>query len=438
MRAVDLIRKKRDGGEWNEAEIAFLIRTYLEGGIPDYQMSALLMAVYFRGMTMEETAHFTMEMARSGDRIDLSEIQGIKVDKHSTGGVGDKTTLVLAPLVAAAGVPVAKMSGRGLGHTGGTIDKLESIRGFNVNLEQESFLRQVNRLGLALVSQTGNLTPADKRLYALRDVTATVESLPLIASSVMSKKIAAGADAIVLDVKTGRGAFMGTVEQAIELARTMTAIGHQVGRRTAAIVSDMEQPLGNCIGNALEVREAIETLQGRGPADLVDLCLTLGSYMVWLAGKADDCRSAYDQLKRLLISGEAYAKFKQWIEAQGGDIRMIENPDLLPTASRVVTVEADRSAYIASIRADTIGQVAMALGAGRAKKDDAIDHSVGIRLLKKAGEPVKQGEPLVELHIHERLEESDLTAALGRIRDAISWSENAPEPRPLIHAVITE
>ncbi|EXX88285.1 thymidine phosphorylase, partial [Paenibacillus darwinianus] len=326
MRAVDIIRRKRNGETLTASEIKFIVDGYCSGTVPDYQMSAWAMAVFFQGMTAAETAELTIAMANSGDRLDLSEIAGIKVDKHSTGGVGDKTTLIVAPLVAAAGVPVAKMSGRGLGHTGGTVDKLESIPRFRSELTREAFIRQVNDIGLAVVGQSGHMTPADKKLYALRDVTATVESVPLIASSVMSKKIAAGADAIVLDVKAGGGAFMKTADDAEKLAEAMVAIGTEVGRQTAAVISDMDQPLGFAIGNALEVAEAIDTLQGRGPEDLTSLCLTLASHMIVLGGQAKTVAQARSLLEGKLSNGEAFAKFRAFIGAQGGDVGAIDNP----------------------------------------------------------------------------------------------------------------
>ncbi|CAM3122560.1 pyrimidine-nucleoside phosphorylase [Paenibacillus lupini] len=435
MRAVDLIQKKRDGGELTAKELTFLVDGYCEGGIPDYQMSAWAMAVFYRGMTPAETAALTLAMANSGDQVDLAPIAGVKVDKHSTGGVGDKTTLIIAPLVASAGVPVAKMSGRGLGHTGGTIDKLESIAGFQTELSREKFLEQVNELGISVIGQSGNLAPADKKLYALRDVTATVESIPLIASSVMSKKIAAGADAIVLDVKTGSGAFMKTIEDSEQLAQAMVEIGTQVGRQTAAVISDMDQPLGFAIGNALEVREAIETLQGKGPADLTELCLTLGAHMVVLGGKAKDFSEAKALLQRQLDSGEALSKFKQFIAAQGGDASVADDVELLPQAAEQVEVKAAGAGYIASIHAEQLGIAAMLLGAGRATKEASIDYSVGIIIRKKVGDSVSEGDTLAVLHT--RANDSTLEEVAAKVRDAYTISTDKPEERPLLLSVVT-
>ena len=386
MRMVDLIAKKRDHIELTTEEIEWMIRNYTDKVIPDYQMSAFLMAVVFNGMTPAERLALTQAMVGSGEVVDLSAIEGIKVDKHSTGGVGDKTSLILGPLVASMGVPVAKMSGRGLGHTGGTLDKLESISGMTIELDMERFIEQVNEIKLAIIGQTGNLAPADKYLYALRDVTATVESIPLIASSIMSKKIAAGADAIVLDVKFGAGAFMKTLEDAKQLAQAMVEIGRDAQRQTVAFLTDMNQPLGLAIGNALEVKEAIETLKGHGPKDLEELVLQLASQMVVLAKKAPDVETAYEQLKEKLHSGEAFNKFKEFVQAQGGDVAQIENPDLLPKADSIIPVKASQSGYVHQIDALSIGLAAMKLGAGRATKDDMIDMAVGVVLDKKVGD----------------------------------------------------
>ncbi|XID93659.1 pyrimidine-nucleoside phosphorylase [Paenibacillaceae bacterium WGS1546] len=398
MRTVDLITKKRDGGELTEAEIGRLIRGYTDGTIPDYQMAALAMAIFFRGMTPAEMAHLTMAMVRSGDTIDLSGIAGIKVDKHSTGGVGDTTTLVLAPLVASVGVPVAKMSGRGLGHTGGTIDKLESIPGFHAEIDNEQFIGLVNRNGLAVIGQSAKLTPADKKLYGLRDVTGTVNSIPLIASSIMSKKIASGADAIVLDVKTGDGAFMKEMSEAKELAACMVDIGNRVGRRTIAVLSDMSQPLGSAIGNALEVREAIDTLKGVGPRDLTELTLALGSHMAVLAGVSSGAGEARAMLEEAISSGRALEKFKAFLAAQGGDASVVDDPDRLPGARTKLDVPAKEAGFVSAIAAERIGVAAMLLGAGRATKDSEIDLGVGIVLHKKIGDAVAVGEPLATIY----------------------------------------
>lgn len=406
MRMVDLIAKKRDGHALSKEEIDFIIHGYTNGDIPDYQMSAFAMAVFFRGMNEEETAALTMAMVHSGDVIDLSRIEGIKVDKHSTGGVGDTTTLVLGPLVASVGVPVAKMSGRGLGHTGGTIDKLESVPGFHVEIDNDQFIELVNKNKIAIIGQTGNLTPADKKLYALRDVTATVNSIPLIASSIMSKKIAAGADAIVLDVKTGAGAFMKDLEGAKQLAKAMVDIGKRVGRKTMAVISDMSQPLGYAIGNALEVKEAIDTLKGKGPEDLQELCLTLGSYMVFLAEKASSLEEARAMLEESIREGKALDKLKTFLQAQGGDATVVDNPAKLPQAKYQWELEATEAGYVAEIVADEVGTAAMLLGAGRATKESTIDLSVGLVLRKKVGDRVEKGESLVTIHSNtENIEE---------------------------------
>ncbi|MFC4777498.1 pyrimidine-nucleoside phosphorylase [Paenibacillus sp. GCM10023252] len=435
MRVVDLIHKKRDGGELNASELQYIMNGYSGGDIPDYQMSAFAMAVFFRGMSRVETANLTIAMAESGDTVDLSAIHGIKVDKHSTGGVGDKTTLIIGPLVAAAGVPVAKMSGRGLGHTGGTIDKLESIEGFQTELSRERFIAQVNDIGLAVIGQSGDLAPADKKMYALRDVTATVESIPLIASSVMSKKLAAGADAIVLDVKTGSGAFMKTLGDSEKLAAAMVEIGTEVGRNTAAVISDMDQPLGYGIGNALEVHEAIMTLQGQGPEDLTELCLTLGAHMVVLGGKVGSVDEARELLRGKLHNGEALGKFRAFIEAQGGDVAAVDDPSRLPQAPELIEVKSDGEGYVAAIQAEQLGLAAMLLGAGRATKEAIIDHAVGITLRKKVGEPVQAGETLAVLHVREQSEA--IRAVAEQVREAYSISASKPAVRPLLLSVVT-
>jgi pyrimidine-nucleoside phosphorylase len=434
MRMVDLIQKKRDGKELTKAEIDHIIQNYTKGEIPDYQMSAFAMAVYFQDMTTEERANFTMAMVESGDQIDLSAIEGIKVDKHSTGGVGDTTTLVLAPLVAALGVPVAKMSGRGLGHTGGTIDKLEAVPGFHVEIDNEQFIELVNKNKLAVIGQSGNLTPADKKLYGLRDVTATVNSIPLIASSIMSKKIAAGADAIVLDVKTGAGAFMKTPEEAEELANAMVKIGNAVGRNTMAVISDMSQPLGLAIGNALEIKEAIDTLNGNGPKDLEELCLTLGSHMVYLAKKADSLEDAREMLREAISSGKALETLKVFLKAQGGDDSVVDNPEKLPQAAHTFELTADEDGYVSEIIADEIGTAAMILGAGRATKESEIDLAVGLMLNKKVGDQVSKGDSLVTIYSNtENVED-----VKSRIRSAYTISKDAVDAPPLIYKEIKQ
>lgn len=398
MRMVDLIAKKRDGGALTKEEIKFFIDGYTNGDIPDYQVSSLMMAIFFQDMTDGERAELTMAMVKSGDEIDLSSIDGVKVDKHSTGGVGDTTTLVLAPLVAALDVPVAKMSGRGLGHTGGTIDKLEAVEGFHVEITEQEFADIVNRDKVAVIGQSGNLTPADKKLYALRDVTATVNSIPLIASSIMSKKIAAGADAIVLDVKAGDGAFMKNEEDAVALAKAMVSIGNNVGRNTMAIISSMAEPLGYAIGNALEVKEAIETLRGDGPEDLTALCLELGAQMTVLGGKADTLDEAKEKLQEVIANGKALEKFKVFLSNQGGDASVVDDVSKLPQAAYQIDVKAENSGYVEEIAAEEIGVASAMLGAGRQTKDDEIDLAVGLMLEKKVGDRVDEGEVLAVIH----------------------------------------
>lgn len=433
MRMIDIIEKKRNGKELATEEINFFVKGYTEGTIPDYQASALAMAIYFQDMSDREIADLTMAMVHSGETLDLSAIHGIKVDKHSTGGVGDTTTLVLAPLVAALGVPVAKMSGRGLGHTGGTIDKLESIQGFHVEITTDQFIDLVNREKVAVIGQTADLAPADKKLYALRDVTATVDSIPLIASSIMSKKIAAGADAIVLDVTTGAGAFMKNEEDAIRLAETMVRIGNHVGRKTMAVISDMSQPLGYAIGNALEVKEAIDTLKGEGPDDLTELVLALGSQMVVLAGKATTLEEARNMLKEAIASGAGLAKFKKFVANQGGDPSVIDHPEKLPQAKYAIDLPAKTSGYVSQMVADQIGVAAMMLGAGRATKEDKIDFAVGIVLRKKVGDRVEAGEPLATIYANREAVED----VKEKIYDNITISDHGEEPK-LIHKIITE
>ena len=417
----------------SQEEIKFLIAGYTDGTIPDYQMSALAMAIYFQGMTEEEASYLTMAMVKSGDEIDLSAIHGVKVDKHSTGGVGDTTTLVLAPLVAACGVPVAKMSGRGLGHTGGTTDKLEAIPGFSVTLSPQDFIDHVNRYKIAVVGQSGNLTPADKKLYALRDVTGTVQSIPLIASSIMSKKIAAGADAIVLDVKTGEGAFMKTLADAEALAHTMVKIGHQVGRKTLAVISDMSQPLGYMIGNALEVKEAIQTLQGKGPEDLTELCLVLGGQMLLAANRVTSLEEGKALLQEQIDSGRALEVFKTFLANQGGDTRIVDKLDLLPQARYHIPFLAQSSGLVSQWVADEVGVAAMMLGAGRETKEDIIDPAVGIELCAKVGDPIQEGQPLAILHSNRE----DVSEVLARLSAAVSIADSAQVPE-LIRKVIVE
>jgi pyrimidine-nucleoside phosphorylase len=433
MRMVDLIEKKRDGEELTTEEINFIINGYTKDEIPDYQVSALAMAIFFKDMTERERADLTMAIVNSGDTIDLSAIEGVKVDKHSTGGVGDTTTLVLAPLVAALDIPVAKMSGRGLGHTGGTIDKLEAIAGFHVEIDKDEFVQLVNKDKIAVIGQSGNLTPADKKLYALRDVTATVNSIPLIASSIMSKKIAAGSDAIVLDVKTGAGAFMKTVDDAKELAHAMVSIGNNVGRKTMAVISDMSQPLGFAIGNALEVKEAIDTLQGKGPKDLEELCLALGSQMVFLANKASSLEEAEEMLKEVIRNGKALDKFKAFIANQGGDPSVVDHPEKLPQAAYLIEVPAKEDGVVTEIVADEIGTAAMLLGAGRATKESEIDLAVGLMLNKKIGDTVKVGESLVTIHANRENVDDVLNLIYENIRIGSEVT-----PPVLVYGIVTE
>lgn len=433
MRMYDILAKKRDGGILTDEEIQFFIDGYVSGAIPDYQASALLMAIFLKGMTPHETAALTRSMAQSGDLVDLSSIDGIKVDKHSTGGVGDKTTLIVAPVVASLGVRVAKMSGRGLGHTGGTVDKLESIPGFRTTLDREAFFDVVRRVGVSVIGQSGNLAPADKKLYALRDVTATVNSIPLIASSIMSKKIAAGSDRILLDVKTGSGAFMKTLEDSIALAKEMVSIGEHVGRRTVALITDMDRPLGCAIGNALEVREACETLQGRGPADLTEVCIELAANMLWLAEKGElaQCRSL---ARQQIANGEAFAKLKEMVQAQGGDTSVLDDPEKFAPPNVCYEVLAQREGFLYAMDTERCGVASMELGAGREKKEDPIDYSAGIVLRKKVGDFVRKGEVLASFYSSEeskcRTAEQTFTQAL-RIQDA------RPKQTALIYARVT-
>lgn len=435
MRMYDLIMKKRNGEALSDEEIAFMIQNYTKGDIPDYQMSALMMAIYFQGMDERETLALTMAMAHSGDMLDLSEIRGIKVDKHSTGGVGDKTSLALTPMVAALGVPVAKMSGRGLGHTGGTIDKLESFTGFSTSITEQQFKDNVNRIGIAIMGQTADLAPADKKLYALRDVTATVDNMSLIASSIMSKKLAAGADAIVLDVKTGSGAFMKTEEDSFALAKEMVKIGNGAGRKTTAIVSDMDQPLGFAVGNALEVKEAIETLKGNGPEDFVELCLTLGSYMVVSAGKADNVEIARTMLQEVIADGRALDKLAEFVDAQGGDKSLVYHPEKLPTASIVEEICATTDGYVKHIVCDEIGICSLILGGGRETKESEIDLTVGLVLHKKVGDVVKKGDSLATIYANDK---AKLEMAKERFIKAYTISDTYVTKKKLIKGIVTE
>lgn len=432
MRFVDIIEKKKEHQALTKEELHFFISEYVKGTIPDYQVSALLMAIYFNGMEEEETAYLTEEMLHSGDMIDLSSIPGVKCDKHSTGGVGDKTSLSLAPMVAACGVKVAKMSGRGLGHTGGTLDKAESIEGFRVDLTIDEFLTQVKEIGLAIIGQTGTLVPADKKLYALRDVTATVNSIPLIASSIMSKKLAAGSDTILLDVKYGEGAFMQTAKDAQKLAETMIRIGQHFHKDVRAMISNMNQPLGNAIGNALEVKEAIATLQGKGPKDFTELCLKAGSIMLMQAGKAEDEISARSMLQNVMDDHRAMDKLLEMVKAQGGNIEQILHPELLPQAKEILEITSKECGYIKDVHALTLGTLAMQLGAGRMVKEDTIDPAVGIVLNKKDGDYVEKGDILAFVHINRPLPEHWLEDFYG----AFHFTKEVVEKSDLIHKVI--
>jgi pyrimidine-nucleoside phosphorylase len=433
MRAVDIIVKKRDGVQLTQPEIEFFVQGLTSGEIPDYQVAAWAMAVFFQGMTARETTHLTLAMAHSGDVLDLTDTVAVVVDKHSTGGVGDKVTLVVEPLVAACGVPVGKMSGRGLSFSGGTIDKLESIPGFRTSLTTDEFKRQLKAIGVVLTGQSANLAPADGKLYALRDVTGTVNSTALIASSVMSKKIAGGAQAIVLDVKVGSGAFMANLTEATHLARAMVDIGRHAHRRVIAVISDMNQPLGHAVGNALEVKEAIATLQGGGPRDFREHCLEVGGYLLMLAGKARTQAVARAQLIAALADGSAWAKFKQLVVAQGGDVSTVENPDKLPTASLIEEVASPKTGWLARVDARTIGLSAVDLGAGRAKKGDPIDHAVGLVVYHKVGDRVQKGEPLFAVHANSA---ERLAAAKLRVLAAHRFSPRRVKPLPLFYKVI--
>ena len=426
---VDLIKKKRNGFELDKEDYSLIINGFVSGEIPDYQVSAFLMAVYFEGMSSNETAILTDVMMRSGELINLSEIKGIKVDKHSTGGVGDKTTLVLAPLVAAAGVPVAKMSGRGLGHTGGTLDKLESIRGLTIDMTKEEFTANVNRIKIAVCGSNKNLVPADKKLYALRDVTGTVANNSLIASSIMSKKLASGADAIVIDIKVGHGAFMKTVEEAEVLAKIMIDIGSKMNRKVIVVITSMSEPLGFTVGNALEVKEAIDTLKGHGPDDLTKLCLELGSHMLVLAKAAKNHEEGIEKLKTLIASGKAFEKFKELVDAQGGDVSMIEQPDLLPSTQFSQAYKSNSDGYISELNALDIGLASVKLGAGRETKDSVLDFGAGIVLKKKIGDYVKKDEVLAMLYSNN---DANFTKAVEFMDLAYKFTEDKPIHKPLI------
>lgn len=432
MRIYDVITHKRDKKELTKEEIEYFVNGFTSGEIADYQASALLMAIVLNGMTVKETSYLTEVMARSGDMADLSKIEGIKVDKHSTGGVGDKTTLVVAPIVASFGVPVAKMSGRGLGHTGGTIDKLESIKDFSIALSVDQFVENVNKIKIAVVGQTGNLAPADKKMYALRDVTATVESIPLIASSIMSKKIAGGADAIVLDVKCGSGAFMKNIESARELAKIMVSIGNEVKRKVVAVITNMDEPLGNAIGNALEIKEAIDTLKGGGPEDFRIICIELATQMICLATGIDE-KEIREEVKQKLINGEAYNKFREFIKAQNGDISVIDNIDLLPTSKNMIQLYCNNEGYVESINAEKLGIASMMLGGGRAKKEDTIDYGVGVIVHKKVGDFVKKDEVIATIHANDlsKFEEVKQT-----ILDAYKLSNREVKKPTLIYDIV--
>ncbi len=431
MRMVDLIEKKRDGYELSCDEINYMIRNYTNGIIPDYQMSAMTMAIFFRGMTEKESTNLAIAMLNSGDQMDLSSISGVKVDKHSTGGVGDKTSLVLAPMVASLGINFAKMSGRGLGHTGGTLDKLESIPGFNINISDEAFLAQVQKIGLAIVGQTGNLTPADKKLYALRDVTATVNSIPLIASSIMSKKLASGANAICLDVKVGSGAFMKNIDEATKLAELMVKIGNNAGRKVTAILTDMDEPLGLAVGNQLEVIEAINTLKGNGPKDLTELCIEIGAYLVVDAQKADTFAEARALLKKQIENGEAFNKLCEMVKAQGGNVDYIRNPNLWQSAKEVIAIKSEKAGFVNYINALDIGVSSMLLGGGRETITDQIDPSVGIVLNKKIDDYVEKGEVLAYLHTNGK----NTSIAINKVLKAYQIGNNLAHKKLILKVI---
>lgn len=433
MRMYDLIIKKRNGKELSTEEIEFFINKYTAGEIEDYQASALMMAIFFQKMNMRETVDLTKAMMHSGDVIDLSAIEGIKVDKHSTGGVGDTTTLILAPLVASCGVPMAKMSGRGLGHTGGTLDKLESIRNFKIDLSIDEFVNNVNKNKIAVIGQTKDIAPADKKLYALRDVTGTVDNISLIASSIMSKKLAAGSNAIVLDVKVGTGAFISDYNGALELSKTMVSIGTEMGRETVALITDMDQPLGKAIGNSLEVKEAIDTLKNNGPKDLTDLCLNLGGKILLLAKRVDSFEEGKALLKEKLKNGEAFEKFKEFVKIQGGDVSVIDHPEQLPLAKNTYQVKATKEGKIKKMIADEIGICAMMLGAGRETKNSPIDLSAGILLNKKVGDEVKKGDVLATFYTNK---DNIMETIKDKFLENIFFTNDSVEEQKLIKAIV--
>ncbi len=435
MRMYDIINKKRDGGELTKDEINYFIRGYTKNEIPDYQVAALLMSIYFRKMSKKETINLTKAMLNSGDKIDLSSINSIKVDKHSTGGVGDKTSLVLTPMVAACGLPVAKMSGRGLGHTGGTLDKLESIEGLSVNLSKDEFIRSVNDINLAICGQTANITPADKKLYALRDVTATVDNISLIASSIMSKKLAAGADAIVLDVKVGSGAFMKDLDSAFSLAKEMVEIGYGMGKKTVSVISNMDEPLGKAIGNSLEVKEAVKTLKNEGPEDLLEICLVLGARLLLLGKKVKTIDEGREKLINVITSGKAYEKFLQFVGNQGGNTKQIKNLNLLPKAKYILQVKSNKSGYIQSLNAEMIGKNALILGAGRETKNSKIDLSSGIVLNKKVSGKVNCGDILAYVHCN-NLEKAEIVAK--ELESIITIEEEKIKNKKLIYGFVNK
>lgn len=435
MRMYDIIKKKRDGEILTKEEVNFFVNGYSKGEIPDYQASALLMAIFLQKMTKEETIYLTEAMMHSGEVIDLSNIKGIKVDKHSTGGVGDKTTIALAPLVAACGAPVAKMSGRGLGHTGGTLDKLESIPGFSIEINQDKFTDNVNKHKISVCGQTASIVVADKKLYALRDVTATVDNISLIASSIMSKKLASGADAILLDVKTGSGAFMKELEDSFELAKEMVDIGNGMNRDTIGIITDMDQPLGYAVGNAIEVKEAIDTLKGKGPKDFTELCLNLGAYMLILAKVASSYEEGRKMLEEAIESGKALDKLREFIEIQGGNSEIVDNYDLFPKASQIIEVKSPKRGYISKIEAETVGISAMLLGAGRETKESELDLGAGVVLDKKVGDFIEDGETIAYIHVNDI---SKLEGAKQRLLSAYTISNEKPFERKLIYGIVTK